>query len=384
MTRSKTASEGVRVEEPDHADTLSSPAPPIEKWSKVANGELVPPPPPLPTNLQHLKHIKKMNVNEGVGCMAAYTKLQESIKRREEEEKEREIELMNNAKAGENQEGTNVVQEDEPKIKRRRGPTKMSSVFTRRLDERPELYLNHELQPVSDDSKIRAEFSSFLGKLSRECVPLDYVNWKQIPAEEKNSWWEFIKQKYIIPEEGKDWIMKTIDESWRVYKSRFKAHYYTKYDTDEDRLKNRPQHISLEQFKSLIAYWGDEFVKEKARKNVVNRQKVKDKHKAGRKSFAQIGNEIKKKKNLPKSPSKGKIYPKTRKFPKKKAGDNLEEEVSDHDSVELDFDNHAPNWLLGRSGRTRKTMLDKMQKREKNRSEELIKLREELSLENLP
>lgn len=43
--------------------------------------------------------------------MAAYTKLQESIKRREEEEKEREIELMNNAKAGENQEGTNVVQE---------------------------------------------------------------------------------------------------------------------------------------------------------------------------------------------------------------------------------------------------------------------------------
>ena len=71
----------------------------------------------------------------------------------------------------------------------------MSSVFTRRLDERPELYLNHELQPVSDDSKIRAEFSSFLGKLSRECVPLDYVNWKQIPDEEKNSWWEFIKVK---------------------------------------------------------------------------------------------------------------------------------------------------------------------------------------------
>ena len=65
----------------------------------------------------------------------------------------------------------------------------------------------------------------------------------------------------------------------------------------------------------------------------------------------------------------------------KKAGDNLEEEVSDHDSMELDFDNHAPHWLLGRSGRTRKTMLDKMQKREKNRSAELTKLREELSRE---
>ncbi|WOG86088.1 hypothetical protein DCAR_0205286 [Daucus carota subsp. sativus] len=49
--------------------------------------------------------------------------------------------------------------------------------------------------------------------------------------------------------------------------------------------------------------------------------------------------------------------------------------------MELDFDNHAPHWLLGRSGRTRKTMLDKMQKREKNRSAELTKVREELSRE---
>ena len=84
---------------------------------------------------------------------------------------------------------------DQPKIKKKRGPTKMSSVFTRRLDERPELYLNHDLQPVSDDNKVRAEFSSFLGKLSRECVPLDYVSWHEIPDEQKNSWWDFIKVK---------------------------------------------------------------------------------------------------------------------------------------------------------------------------------------------
>ena len=49
--------------------------------------------------------------------------------------------------------------------------------------------------------------------------------------------------------------------------------------------------------------------------------------------------------------------------------------------MELEFADHAPHWLLGRSGRTRKTMLDKMQKREKNRSAELTKVREELSRE---
>ena len=34
---------------------------------------------------------------------------------------------------------------DQPKIKRKRGPMKLSSVFIMRLDERPGLYLNHEL-----------------------------------------------------------------------------------------------------------------------------------------------------------------------------------------------------------------------------------------------
>ena len=49
--------------------------------------------------------------------------------------------------------------------------------------------------------------------------------------------------------------------------------------------------------------------------------------------------------------------------------------------MELDFDNHAPIGFLAEVGRTRKTVLDKMQKREKNRSAELTKLREELSRE---
>lgn len=69
----------------------------------------------------------------------------------------------------------------------------MSSVFTRKMEERPELILNHELQPVHEDSKIRSEFGSFLGTIGRQCVPLDYVNWSRVPESEKNGWWEFVK-----------------------------------------------------------------------------------------------------------------------------------------------------------------------------------------------
>ena len=71
----------------------------------------------------------------------------------------------------------------------------MNAVFTRRLEDRPTLTLNHKLQPVAENSKIRAEFSSFLGAIARECVPLDHVSWLAVPEEEKNGLWEFIKVK---------------------------------------------------------------------------------------------------------------------------------------------------------------------------------------------
>ncbi|KAL8107919.1 hypothetical protein AgCh_024355 [Apium graveolens] len=267
VTRSKAASKVLREEEAvDHGDTLSSPTPPS-----------------LPTDIHQFKQLKRVPLNHGVGTMAAYNKLHQSKKNREDAEKERENDLMNNADdAGENRDNTITT------------------------------------KTVSDDNKVRAEFSSFLGKLSRECMPLDYVSWLEIPDEQKNSWWDFVKQKFIIPEEGKDWVMKIVDESWRVYKSRFKSQYYIKYDTDEDQLKNRPHHILLEQFKSLLAYWSDETVKDKARKM----------HKIGKK-LKMHTRLAKKKKNMPKSPSKGQIYHKTRKLIEEENADDNFEEVND-------------------------------------------------------
>ncbi|XP_063939733.1 uncharacterized protein LOC135148442 [Daucus carota subsp. sativus] len=270
----------------------------------------------------------------------------------------------------------------------------MSSVFTRKLEERPELILNHELQPVHEDSKIRSEFGSFLGTIGRQCVPLDYVNWSRVSESEKNGWWEFVKTKYIIPEEGKDWVLKTICDAWRMYKSRFKAEYYTKYDNDEDRLKNRPQSIPLEKFKILLQYWGDEKIKSTAVKNANNRRKVIDTHTAGRTSFAQIRNDMKKVQSTPDTPTKADIYPKTRKNHEKKAtkdaeGNDIEEEADANAEDmaeeaaktvdEIDSAAHGPNWLVGRSGRTSKTRNITTHKSRK--AEELATLRKEIAAE---
>lgn len=81
-------------------------------------------------------------------------------------------------------------------------------------------------------------------------------------------------------------------ELWRIHKSRVKIEYYTKYETDAERLQNRPNWIPLEKFKVLLEYWGDKKVTKTARTNAENRKKVTDVHNAGRTSFAQIGKDM--------------------------------------------------------------------------------------------
>ena len=71
----------------------------------------------------------------------------------------------------------------------------MNSVFTRGLDERPVINLNHELQPVSDNQKTISELSSFLGIIARLYVPLTCVSWLKVPDEQKIGWWDFVKVK---------------------------------------------------------------------------------------------------------------------------------------------------------------------------------------------
>lgn len=49
--------------------------------------------------------------------------------------------------------------------------------------------------------------------------------------------------------------------------------------------------------------------------------------------------------------------------------------------IQLDFAAHGPNWLVGRSGRTRKTKNKDLQKTDDKKLAELAKIKEELSTE---
>lgn len=59
----------------------------------------------------------------------------------------------------------------------------------------------------------------------------------------------------MIDETGKKWVLRTVNDLWRVYKSRLKEKHFTPYETDEERLAHKPENIPLKQFEHLLEYW---------------------------------------------------------------------------------------------------------------------------------
>lgn len=61
--------------------------------------------------------------------------------------------------------------------------------------------------------------------------------------------------KYIVPVEGKDWVLKTIRDAWRVHKCRIKKKHYYRWKNDKERWKHRPKQIPDNEFLKLLVMW---------------------------------------------------------------------------------------------------------------------------------
>ncbi|KAK1351440.1 hypothetical protein POM88_054332 [Heracleum sosnowskyi] len=178
--------------------------------------------------------------------------------------------------------------------------------------------------------------------------------------------WDYTRDRYIIPDNGRHWVDKTISTSWRVYKSRVKKKYYKKYETDDDRMANRPNTIPLEDFKLLVKYWGDEAVQELAEENEARRASVTDTHTLGPNSMAQVRENLKKGNPDLGSPSDAQVYLdshereegrtyKTNTAEIKKRIIEIKKKVAaGEDASELiaNGKSHGREWLKGRHGKT--------------------------------
>ncbi|KAL2921266.1 WD repeat-containing protein pop1 [Bienertia sinuspersici] len=120
--------------------------------------------------------------------------------------------------------------------------------------------------PVTPEKDTVGEFSRFLGTIARDygTAPLLHKTWKLVPSKEKM--WEYVLTKYIVPEQGREWVLKTVGAAWRIHKCRFKKKRYYRYPNNKLRWLNRPKRVPDDDFKKLLILWNKKTEK-KAMKN---------------------------------------------------------------------------------------------------------------------
>ncbi|KAL8147286.1 hypothetical protein AgCh_004851 [Apium graveolens] len=258
--------------------------------------------------------------------------------------------------------------------RKRRGPTKMIRVHGRNPNEKVVISLNAKGQAISNIEGDVVQLSNFLGTLARDNVSLAYVNWHVVPDQLKQKLWEYTLGKYVIPDEGRKWVYTTLSNAWKIHKARVKKAHYTKYNTDEDRLDNRPNRVPLEDFKMLLKYWGDEA--KLARENAEHRKSLVETHSLGHKPVTLVVEKLKKADPNLEHPSDAQIYSITRKREERREYKSNTEQMKEFlakiqklmeegkeaeaNAVASDGKAHAPNWLLGRTVIKRKMVLQSL------------------------
>ncbi|XP_047256205.1 uncharacterized protein LOC124888961 [Capsicum annuum] len=102
-----------------------------------------------------------------------------------------------------------------PTEKEKRGRTQMQTIYGR--TERRLIVLNEHNQPIVPTLGVVQELSSFLGTLARNSTfcPLTVKTWKKVNT--KKDMWNYIKEKYDIPNAGQKWALGTIQDAWRMF-----------------------------------------------------------------------------------------------------------------------------------------------------------------------
>ncbi|KAH0634602.1 hypothetical protein KY290_025112 [Solanum tuberosum] len=154
------------------------------------------------------------------------------------------------------------------KSKKVRGQTTCKDIHARNLEERNEVAFDKG-QAVGPTNKIVSQLSNFIGTIARNprFISLMYTSWHVVPKDTKKRMWEYINSKFLIPVEGKKWVMTGLRDAWRRHKQKIKENFFDKNSTLEDMLAKRPDGIRDNQFRQLIEYWKHPTVQRAAKDN---------------------------------------------------------------------------------------------------------------------
>ncbi|KAL8230183.1 hypothetical protein R6Q59_000468 [Mikania micrantha] len=192
---------------------------------------------------------------------------------------------------------------------KKRGPTMLHLVHTRKVDDREVIICNEFGQPVGPVTKekdVVGRFSRFLGTIARNhsYAPLIYNSWHKVPHKYKI--WEYVLEKYDVPDAARKWVLMTIGHSYK------KKHFY-EFKDDKTRWKNRPKSIPEGDFAQLLRLWNNKNVVKRCLRAKEIRMSQKNMHTAGPKSFARIRDEMKNDNPNKKLPTLTQMFEHTRK-----------------------------------------------------------------------
>ncbi|KAF3325381.1 Plant transposase (Ptta/En/Spm family) [Carex littledalei] len=127
----------------------------------------------------------------------------------------------------------------------------------------------------------------------RQHAPLIGVEtWSKVSNNNKKTIVEKVLDHWDLKddESTKQKILKIAGQRYKTWRSNLAATYRA-YATDEERLKHKPEELSMDDWKHLIYYFGTEKFKKKSETNSANRGKRKFNHSCGSKSFSQMSYE---------------------------------------------------------------------------------------------
>ncbi|KAF6143522.1 hypothetical protein GIB67_029691 [Kingdonia uniflora] len=132
---------------------------------------------------------------------------------------------------------------------------------------------------------------SRFGNLVREHIPPYYPSWLAVPLKLKDTVWETICEKYVLPQEAKRKLMKSANTMWRNG-NKILRKKYEECDIDDERKKNCPKKTEPEDWVRFVNLTSTKEVKASRERNKINRSKMLTPHATGTKGEFRVADEM--------------------------------------------------------------------------------------------
>lgn len=139
--------------------------------------------------------------------------------------------------------------------------------------------------PIKRSASLLSSYIGVTARTSTLC-PLNYTDWRRVPATIKRDAIAYIKEKFLYPPSIDSWVNYKLSKHWRDFKSELKAQYFNAELSESENCKETPEDVDPQQRKFLVHYFLSDEGKALAKKGRDSRQLQKVKHSCGSKAFA--------------------------------------------------------------------------------------------------